>query len=56
MSGDLVGQRAVRDHIDALTTRFAESRIDYVQLTTDKPLDEALFTYLGNRERMMRVR
>ena len=43
-------------HIDALTTKFAEVRIDYMMLNTAKPLDEALFTYLGNRERMMRVR
>jgi uncharacterized protein (DUF58 family) len=49
-------RKMIREHIDALTTKFAESRIDYVQLTTDKPLDEALFSYLGNRERMMRVR
>jgi hypothetical protein len=31
-------------------------RIDYVLSVTNKPLDEALFSYLGNRERLMRVR
>ena len=40
----------------ALSTKCSESRIDYVQLNTSKPLDEALFNYLGNRERLMRVR
>ncbi len=46
----------IRAHIDAFTTRCAESRIDYVLLNTSRPLDDALFTYLGNRERLMRVR
>ena len=38
------------------TTKCSEARIDYVLLNTSKPLDEALFSYLGNRERLMRVR
>ena len=46
----------MREHIEALTTRFSEARIDYVVLDTSKPLDDALFHYLGNRERLMRVR
>ena len=46
----------MQEHIEALTTKCSESRIDYVQLNTSKPLDEALFRYLGNRERLMRVR
>jgi uncharacterized protein (DUF58 family) len=49
-------RQMMRAHIDALTTKFSEARIDYVQLNTSKPLDEALFAYLGNRERLMRVR
>ncbi len=49
-------RKMMQDHIQTLTARFAESRIDYVQLNTSKPLDEALFTYLGNRERLMRIR
>jgi uncharacterized protein (DUF58 family) len=49
-------KKLMRAHIDALTTKCAEVRIDYVLLNTAKPLDEALFMYLGNRERLMRVR
>jgi uncharacterized protein (DUF58 family) len=49
-------RQMMKEHIEALTTRFSESRIDYLQLQTSQPLDEALFTYLGNRERLMRVR
>ena len=44
------------EHIEALTARCSESRIDYMQLRTSQPLDEALSHYLGNRERLMRVR
>ena len=46
----------MREHIEAIRSRCSESRIDYVLLDTSKPLDEALFAYLGNRERLMRVR
>jgi hypothetical protein len=46
----------VQEHIASLRTRFSNERIDYVLLDTSKPLDEALFAYLGHRERMMRVR
>jgi len=49
-------RKLMREHIEALTTRFSEARIDYVVLDTSKPLDDALFHYLGNRERLMRVR
>jgi uncharacterized protein (DUF58 family) len=49
-------RKLMREHIDALTTKFSEARIDYVLLNTSKPLDDALFHYLGNRERLMRVR
>ena len=49
-------RKMIQEHIQTLTTKFSESRIDYVQLNTSKPLDEALFTYLGNRERLMRIR
>ena len=48
--------KMMRAHIEALRTKCSESRIDYVLLNTSKPLDEALFSYLGNRERLMRVR
>jgi uncharacterized protein (DUF58 family) len=46
----------MREHIEALTARFAEARIDYMQVRTSRPLDDALFAYLSNRERLMRVR
>jgi uncharacterized protein (DUF58 family) len=46
----------VQEHINALTTKFSEHRIDYTLLNTSKPLDHALFNYLSNRERLMRVR
>jgi uncharacterized protein (DUF58 family) len=49
-------RRMVQEHIAALSAKCAEARIDYLQLTTSKPLDEALYHYLGNRERLMRVR
>ena len=43
-------------HIEALTTKFSEHRIDYTLLNTAEPLDRALFSYLSSRERLMRVR
>ena len=49
-------RKMMRAHIDSLTTRCADVRIDYVQLATSKPLDDALFSYLGARERLSRVR
>ena len=49
-------RQMMREHIEAISTKCSEARIDYLQLTTTQPLDEALFHYLGNRERLMRVR
>jgi len=46
----------VRAHIDALTRRCAEARVDYALLDTSAPLDHALFKYLTTRDRLMRVR
>ena len=46
----------MKAHIDALTTKFSEHRIDYTLLNTGEPLDRALFSYLSSRERLMRVR
>jgi uncharacterized protein (DUF58 family) len=46
----------VRAHIDALTRKFSEVRVDYAQVDTSAPLDHALFSYLSTRERLMRVR
>ncbi|MEO7190402.1 MAG: DUF58 domain-containing protein [Vicinamibacterales bacterium] len=49
-------RKMMQEHIESIRSKCAESRIDYVLLNTSKPLDEALFAYLGNRERLMRVR
>jgi uncharacterized protein (DUF58 family) len=46
----------ITDHIAALRTRFSEIRVDYTLVNSSKPLDDALFAYLANRERLMRVR
>ncbi len=49
-------RKLIRGHIDALTTKFSEHRIDYTMVNTSEPLDRSLFSYLSARERMMRVR
>jgi uncharacterized protein (DUF58 family) len=49
-------RKMIREHIEAIRTKCSDVRIDYLQLATTQPLDEALFSYLGNRERLMRVR
>ncbi len=49
-------RQLIQEHVEALTTKFAENRIDYTLLNTAKPLDEALFRYLAGRERLARVR
>ncbi len=49
-------QALVRAHIDALTQKFSEVRIDYSMLDTSQPLDHALHRYLGARERKLRSR
>ena len=46
----------IQAHIARLTTILGQNRIDYSMFDTSRPLDDALFTYLSNRERMMRVR
>jgi hypothetical protein len=49
-------RKLIREHIDALTKKFSEQRIDYALLNTSEPLDRALFSYLSSRERLSRVR
>jgi uncharacterized protein (DUF58 family) len=49
-------RKMMADHINSLTTKFSEQRIDYAQITTSEPLDHALFKYLSSRERLVRVR
>ena len=49
-------RKLVKAHIDALSTKFSEHRIDYTLVNTAEPLDKSLFSYLSARERLMRVR
>jgi uncharacterized protein (DUF58 family) len=46
----------VRAHVEALSSKFSELRIDYTLLNTAAPLDHALFNYLSARERLSRTR
>ena len=46
----------IQAHILKLGTILGQNRIDYSMFDTSRPLDDALFTYLSNRQRMMRVR
>jgi hypothetical protein len=49
-------RKLIASHINALSTKFSEHRIDYAQINTADPLDRALFSYLSSREKRMRVR
>jgi uncharacterized protein (DUF58 family) len=49
-------RRLIQEHIDALTAKFSEQRIDYLLVNTSEPLDKSLFSYLSSREKLMRVR
>jgi uncharacterized protein (DUF58 family) len=46
----------IREHSEALRSKFSELRIDYALINTATPLDHALFSYLSMREQMSRVR
>jgi uncharacterized protein (DUF58 family) len=46
----------VKAHTEALGKRIGEARADYFLFDTSKPLDKALFSYLGARQRFSRVR
>ncbi len=46
----------VRAHLDALSKRFSETRVDYALVNTSQPLDHALFRYLSMRGRSMKSR
>jgi hypothetical protein len=46
----------IREHSEALRSKFSELRIDYALLNTATPLDHALFSYLSMREQMSRAR
>lgn len=47
---------AVAEHVAAIASRMADQRVDHTLLTTDRPLDEALYQYLADRHRLSRVR
>ncbi|MBI3262163.1 MAG: VWA domain-containing protein [Acidobacteria bacterium] len=49
-------RQLVQQHIASLTAKFSEHRVDYALFDTSRPLDHALFSYLGARERLSRVR
>jgi uncharacterized protein (DUF58 family) len=49
-------RQLIREHSDALRSKFSELRIDYALLNTATPLDYALFNYLSMREQLSRVR
>ncbi|HJU64095.1 MAG TPA: DUF58 domain-containing protein [Gemmatimonadaceae bacterium] len=46
----------VNEHVRLLSSLLGENGIDYALCDTSKPLDHALFSYLSNRQRLMRVR
>lgn len=46
----------IRAHTEGLGKRVGESRADYFLFDTSKPIDKALFAYLGARQRFSRVR
>jgi uncharacterized protein (DUF58 family) len=51
---ELLGEgyrRAMEDHLARLRDGMAGQRIDYEVLTTDQPLDHALYTFLSRRAR-----
>jgi hypothetical protein len=46
----------IREHSEALRSKFSELRVDYALLNTATPLDQALFTYLSMREQLSRAK
>ncbi|MEP7339305.1 MAG: DUF58 domain-containing protein [Acidobacteriota bacterium] len=52
---DILGdgyRNAISQHVEAMRDGCARNKIDYEFLTTDKPLDHALFSFLGKRARL----
>src|SRR5262245_20799355 len=49
-------RRLIAQHIESLSTKLSEHRVDFTMVNTAEPLDRALFSYLSSRERRMRVR
>jgi hypothetical protein len=46
----------IREHTAELSKRIGETRADYALFDTSKPLDKALYAFLGARQRFNRVR
>jgi hypothetical protein len=49
-------RRMVEDHVATIARLLADSRIDYTLLDSSRPLDDALFAYLSDRQRLSHVR
>jgi uncharacterized protein (DUF58 family) len=49
-------KRLIDDHVASLARTLSDARMDYTLLDTSRPLDDALFAYLSNRQRLSRVR
>lgn len=49
-------KQMMADHLDEISNLMIKNQIDYGLVRTDQPLDEALFRYLLQRQRMGRVR
>ncbi len=49
-------RRMLAEHVEALRRTLVRNRIDYALMSTDRPLDYALFAYLAARYRSTRVR
>ncbi len=46
----------IDSHVARIAQLMGESRVDYCQVSTAKPLDHALFDYLSRRQRLQRIR
>ena len=46
----------VEAHVDSLSHLLAQAGVDYTLLDTARPLDDALFAYLSDRQRLSKVR
>jgi uncharacterized protein (DUF58 family) len=49
-------KQMMAEHLDEISSLMIKNQIDYGLVRTDQPLDEALFRYLLQRERMGRIR
>ena len=46
----------IESHVAQIARLMGESRVDYCQTDTARPLDHALYDYLSRRQRLQRVR